>query len=79
MDTEAALAGFDDFVRAAMAAWKVPGLAIGIIKDNEVIFLSGFGRRDVDQNLPVTPHTLFPLASGTKAFTTMALAGAAGG
>lgn len=74
MDTEGVLAGFDDFVRSTMEAWKVPGLAIGIVKDNEIISLSGFGRRDIDRDLPVTPHTLFPLASGTKAFTTMALA-----
>jgi CubicO group peptidase (beta-lactamase class C family) len=77
MDTavraDTALEGFGDFVRATMDAWKTPGLAIGIVKDGEVIFLEGFGLRDVDRSLPVTPHTLFPLASGTKAFTTMAL------
>ncbi len=72
-DAAARLEGFDDFVRATMESWKVPGLAIGIVQDGEVIFLEGFGRRDVDRKLPVTPRTLFALASGTKAFTTMAL------
>jgi CubicO group peptidase (beta-lactamase class C family) len=68
------LLGFDDFVRSTMQAWKVPGLAIGIVRDDALLFLKGFGHRDTDRNLAVTPQTLFALASGTKAFTTMALA-----
>src|SRR5262249_8182981 len=49
------------------------GLAVGIVRHGEVLFLEGFGVRDVERKLPVTPQTLFALASGTKAFTTMAL------
>ena len=67
------LKGFDDAVRSTMERWKVPGLAITIVKDGEVVLQEGFGQRDVDRNLPVTPQTLFALGSGTKAFTTMAL------
>jgi CubicO group peptidase (beta-lactamase class C family) len=68
-----ALEGFGDFVRATMEAWKVPGLAVGVVKDGAVIYLEGFGDRDRERGLPVTPHTRFALASGTKAFTTLAL------
>src|SRR5919199_580964 len=39
-----------------------------------VIFCQGFGLRDVGRRLEVTPHTLFPIASCTKAFTTLGLA-----
>src|SRR5262245_44649143 len=67
------LEGFGDFVRATMAAWKVPGLAVSVVKDGAVIYLEGFGERDRERGLPVTPHTRFALASGTKAFTTLAL------
>jgi CubicO group peptidase (beta-lactamase class C family) len=52
-----------------MEEWKIPGLAIGVIQNNSVIFLKGFGFRDVDKKLPVTPQTLFGIASITKTFT----------
>src|SRR5437660_2088944 len=70
----ARLQGFDDFVYQVMQDWKVQGLAIAIIKDGEVILSRGFGKRDVANDLDVTPHTLFPIASCSKAFTTAALA-----
>src|SRR5260370_29996546 len=68
------LQGFGEFVRGIMQDWKIPGLAISVVKDGEVIFFQGFGKRDVDGGLEVTPQTLFPIASCTKAFTTMCLA-----
>src|SRR5947209_2156500 len=70
----AQLHGFDEFVRDIMRDWKVPGLAIAVIKDGEVIFSQGFGKRDVEAGLEVTTQTLFPIASCTKAFTTTAMA-----
>jgi len=61
--------GFDELVTAAMAEWKVPGLAIAIVKDGEVVLAKGYGYRDVEQQLPVTPSTLFAIGSVTKSFT----------
>ncbi len=68
------LQGFEDFVRRTMDDWKVPGLAVAIVKDGEVVFSQGFGKRDVEHNVEVTPQTIFPIGSATKAFTTMAIA-----
>ncbi|HAT46203.1 MAG TPA: serine hydrolase [Ktedonobacter sp.] len=68
------LQGFADFVHSTMQNWKVPGLAIAVVKGSEVIFSQGFGERDVEGSLKVTPQTLFPIASCTKAFTTTAMA-----
>ncbi len=65
--------GLSEFIHKAMQEWKVPGLAIAIVKDGEIIFCEGFGKRDVEQNLPVTPETLFAIGSCTKPFTTMAM------
>ncbi|NEU72310.1 serine hydrolase [Hassallia byssoidea VB512170] len=62
-----------EFINKTMQQWKVPGLAIAIVKDNEIIFCEGFGKRDVEQDLKVTPKTLFAIASCTKAFTTMTM------
>ncbi|MFH7028448.1 MAG: serine hydrolase [Heteroscytonema crispum UTEX LB 1556] len=49
-----------------MQEWKIPGLAIAIVKDSKIIFCEGFGKRDVEQNLIVTPQTLFAIGSCTS-------------
>ena len=68
------LEGYEDFVRAVMEEWKVPGVAIGLVKDGEVVLAQGFGKRDREAGLDVTPRTIFGIASCTKAFVAMALA-----
>lgn len=68
-----ALRGFDAFIAQAIKDWQVPGLAMAVVCDNEVVFQQGFGYRDVDKKLPVTPKTLFAIGSSTKAFTTFVL------
>ncbi|MBM3285296.1 MAG: beta-lactamase family protein, partial [Candidatus Aminicenantes bacterium] len=67
------LKGFNEFVTKGMADWKVPGMAISIVKDGKVIFAEGFGFRDVKQGLKVTPQTLFAIGSCSKAFTATAV------
>jgi CubicO group peptidase (beta-lactamase class C family) len=67
------LAGFDSFVNQAIKEWEVPGLAIAIVKNGEVILAEGFGMRDVAGKLPVTSRTLFAIGSCTKAFTTFVM------
>lgn len=39
--------GIDSFIAEKMADWSVPGLAIAIVKDKEIIFSQGYGFRDV--------------------------------
>jgi CubicO group peptidase (beta-lactamase class C family) len=68
------LDGFDEFVNNAMKDWKVPGMAISIIKDEEMIYSRGFGLRDPQNNLEMNADTLYRIASNTKAFTAMSLA-----
>ena len=55
--------------------FEVPGLAVTIVKGDDVLVQQGFGLRDRERDLPVTENTAFPLASVTKAFTA-ALVGA---
>jgi CubicO group peptidase (beta-lactamase class C family) len=73
-DPIAQLQGFEDFVRSVMQEWRVRGVALAVVKDNEVIYIQGFGQRDESRSLPVTQQTLFPIASCTKAFTTASMA-----
>jgi CubicO group peptidase (beta-lactamase class C family) len=72
-DPKAQLKGFPEFVIKAMAEWKVPGMAVAVIKDGKVILSEGFGLRDVTNNLKVTPQTVFAIGSSSKAFTATAM------
>jgi CubicO group peptidase (beta-lactamase class C family) len=67
------LDGFDAEIEQVMADWRVPGLAIGVVKDSAIVFSQGFGVRNVDTEAPVTDETLFSIGSATKAFTAAAL------
>lgn len=70
MNYAAKLTGFDDFVNVALRKWEVPGMALAVVADGEVVFAKGYGLRDVKNNLPMTADTLLPIGSATKAFTT---------
>ena len=67
------LKGFDTWVEKVMTDWKVPGLAIVVVRDGKPVFVKGYGFRDLDKKLPVTPDTLFAIGSSTKAFTATTL------
>ena len=47
----------------------VPGMAIAVVMDDEVVLTHGFGLADVEEEIPVTPETIFAIGSATKAFT----------
>lgn len=49
--------------------WGIPGLAIVVVHDDRMIRTKGFGYRDIEKRLPVTPDSLFGIGSCTKAFT----------
>jgi CubicO group peptidase (beta-lactamase class C family) len=63
----------DRYIQKAQINWEIPGLAISIINDGEVIFEKGYGLRNIEKKQPVTPQTLFAVASNTKSFTAAAL------
>lgn len=62
--------GISEMVVEAMNAFRVPGTAVGIIVDGEVMPTKGYGLRNLNEELPVTEDTVFAIASCTKAFTT---------
>ncbi len=63
----------DQRVEKIISDWQVPGCAVGIIKNGKLIYAKGFGYRDLENKLPVTPNTLFPIASNSKLFTSTAI------
>lgn len=64
----------DRMVEETLRAWKVPGAAVAIVRDDRVVYLKSFGVKEVGKSEPITPDTLFGIASTTKAFTTATMA-----
>ncbi len=63
----------DTVVERARKQFEVPGIAVAIVKDGKVVLAKGYGIRKLGEPAPVTPDSLFRIASNTKAFTTAAL------
>lgn len=59
----------DQYIHSTMKDWKVPGASVAIVRDGVVVYMKGFGVRNIDTREPVTPDTLFDIGSCTKAFT----------
>jgi len=72
-DQSARLNDLDAYISKSVKDWKVPGLAIAIVKDGQVVFSKGYGIRELGKPEPVDEHTLFAIGSTTKAMTAAAL------
>lgn len=68
------LKDFDEYAQNSLKEWKIPGMAISIVKDDEMIFSKGYGFRDPEKGLEMNADTLYRIASNTKAFVSMSLA-----
>lgn len=64
----------DRIVTSTMRAWQIPGAAVAIVKNDRVVYVSGYGTKELGGTEPVTGETLFQIASTSKAFTSTALA-----
>ena len=62
------LAGLDGWLDAQRIGWRVPALAVALVKDGQVVYLKACGFRDAAQSLPVNTETVFRGGSVTKAF-----------
>ena len=61
-------------INKALDTFQTPGMAVGIIHQNEVVMAQGFGNANIDTNLKADAQTYFRLASVSKAFTSAAIA-----
>src|SRR6266550_3276023 len=64
----------DAYITQGMKDWRVPGLAIVVVQGDSVLFMKGYGVRELGKPDPVTVHTRFGNMSTTKAFTAMLVA-----
>ncbi len=65
-------ARMEDAVAKFMAATKAPGVATSVVLNGQEVWSEGFGMADLENNVPVTPQTLFRLASVSKPITAVA-------
>src|ERR1043165_1161771 len=65
---------FDEYVNKAIKDWEVPGLAIAIVKNDQIVYAKGYGVRKLGDPTPVTPSTMFAIGSSSKAFTAASIA-----
>jgi CubicO group peptidase (beta-lactamase class C family) len=66
------LEGFDAYMARILKDWNSPGVGVGIVVNDKLVFAKGYGFRDYEKKLPFTPNTMIPIASNTKLFTAVA-------
>ncbi len=71
-DLTSKLGGFDAYMEQVLKDWNAPGIGVGIVVGDRLIFAKGYGYRDYEKKLPFTPTTLFQIASNSKLFTAVA-------
>jgi len=72
VDVARKLAGFDDYMAKVLKDWNGPGIGVGIVVGDKLVFAKGYGYRDYEKKLPFTAGTVCPIASNTKLFTAVA-------
>ena len=72
IDVTQKLVGFDEFMEKTLKDWNAPGIGVGIVVGDKLVFAKGYGYRDYGKKQPITAQTLYPIASNTKLFTAMA-------
>jgi D-alanyl-D-alanine carboxypeptidase len=63
----------DALAEDVLASGGAPGFAVAVVRDGAIAYARGFGMRDVERRLPVTPETPFAIGSISKGFTAAAV------
>jgi CubicO group peptidase (beta-lactamase class C family) len=71
---DAGRAAYDRIVDDAVARYDLPGIAVGVVEDGQVVYTRTVGKLDASGTEPVTSKSLFKIASNTKAMTASVLA-----
>jgi len=70
---EALPKNFEAWIDSSRQNWSIPGMAVGIVKEGEVVFAKGFGEKRLGSGEAVDPNTIFSIASVSKNITAAAL------
>src|SRR5438094_6205782 len=71
-DVAKKLQGFDAYMEQTLKDWNTPGVGVGIVVGNKLVFVKGYGYRDYEKKRSCTARTLQPIASNSKLFTAVA-------
>ena len=71
-DVAKKLQGFDAYMEQTLKDWNTPGVGVGIVVGDKLVFVKGYGYRDYEKKLPFTSKTMQPIASNSKLFTAVA-------
>src|SRR6202140_785182 len=71
-DVTKKLGDFDSYMAQILKDWNTPGIGVGIVVNDKLVFAKGYGYRDNEKKLPFTPTTLQQIASNSKLFTAVA-------
>jgi CubicO group peptidase (beta-lactamase class C family) len=74
----AALTQLDAYIRSSMEKTKVPGTAVAVVYNDQVVFLRGYGVRKIGEPAKIDPDTVFELASVSKPLASSVLAALVG-
>src|SRR4030095_9299760 len=58
IDVTQKLAGFDAFMEKTLKDWNAPGIGVGIVVGDKLVFAKGYGYRDYEKKLPITANTM---------------------
>jgi CubicO group peptidase (beta-lactamase class C family) len=64
---------FASWIRGQIAYRNLPGIAVRVVSDQQLIWAQGFGFADLDAKIPMTPATKLRMASHSKLFTATAI------
>ena len=67
------MSNFEVYANKLVEENHIPGVGVGLNKNGERLYEKGFGHRDVENGLEITPDTIFGIASMTKSFTCVAI------
>lgn len=63
----------DLYAQKLTKEFSVPGLSIGIVRNDSILFMKGYGLRELEKDLPVSENTIFSVGSISKTFTALTL------
>lgn len=63
----------DDYIHLQMEQQRIPGVALAVVKNGEIIYTKGYGYANLEHMVPVRPETIFQSGSVGKAFTVMGI------
>ena len=70
---EARIELYEAWIDALMRTYDLPGISVGIVHDDELVYIKGFGYSDLTEKSPATAETVYSVASISKLFTSIGI------